>query len=105
MTVFDDCYHAVMNTPVPANQSKAKKPQFCYGCPHSSNVAFLHQDAILKEMRNAQQGGEVKVNPETDIGKAVLHNLQLTSRSAEWIDLDTALKGPDHVATLLIRKL
>ena len=34
-----------------------------------------------------------------------MHNLQLRSRSAEWIDLDTALRGPVHVAKLLIKKL
>ena len=63
MKIFDDRFHAVLNAPVPANQSEAQKPQFCYGCPHSSNVALLHQDAILKEMRNAQQRGEIEVNP------------------------------------------
>ena len=35
----------------------------------------------------------------------MLHNLQLTSPSAKWIDLDAALRGPVHVAKLLIRKL
>ena len=78
MKIFDDRFHAVLNTPVPANQSETQKQQLCYGCPHSSNVALLHQDAILKEMRNAQQRGEIEANTETDIGKAVFANLQLT---------------------------
>ena len=56
-------------------------------------------------MRTVQLGGETDVNPDTDIGRAVLHNLQLRSRTAEWIDLETALKGPAHVAKLLIKKL
>jgi hypothetical protein len=56
-------------------------------------------------MRNAQKNNDTEINPETDIGKAVLHNLNLSSRSAEWIDLDTSLKGPVHVAKLLIKKL
>ena len=53
---------------------------------------FLNMKAML-------QDAEPEDNQErTDIDEAVLHNLQLTSRSAEWIDLDTALKGPNHVA-------
>ena len=56
-------------------------------------------------MLTVQKGGETKIDPETDIGKAVLHNLQLKSRTAEWIDLEAALKGPAHVAKLLIKKL
>ena len=66
---------------------------------------MLHQDAIPKEMANAQKDNEIEIDSENDIGKAVMHNLQMRSRSAEWIDLDTALKGPVHVAKLLIKKL
>ena len=58
-----------------------------------------------EEMRTVQQGGQTEINPETDIGKAVLHNLQLRSRTAEWINLDSAFKGPAHVAKFLIKKL
>ena len=64
-----------------------------------------YTDVILKKMKTISQGSEAEINPKTDIGEAVLHNLQLKSRSAEWINLDTALKGPSHVAKLLIKKL
>ena len=50
-------------------------------------------------------GSETEINQETDIAAAVLHNLQLRSRTAEWIDLEAALKGPAYVAKLLIKKL
>ena len=56
-------------------------------------------------MRTVAKGCETEITSETDIGRAVLHNLQFKSRTAEWIDLETALKGPAYVAKLLIRKL
>ena len=105
MKSFDECFHAELHTPLPASTAKPQKPQLSYAHPHSVNAALLHQDAILKEMKNAQHSSEADMNLETDIGKAVLHNLQLTSRSAYWIDLATALKGPVHVAKFLVKKL
>ena len=51
------------------------------------------------------KGGETEITAVTDIGRAVLHNLQFRSRTAEWIDLETALKGPAYVAKVLIKKL
>ena len=41
------------------------------------------------------------MNPEDDVMKEVLHNLQLGSRSA----VADALKGPAHIAKMLILKL
>ena len=92
-------------TSVQASNAKPQKEQLSYEQPHSIDGALLHQDAILKQMRTVQMGGETEPNPGTDIGMAVLHNLQLRSRTAEWIDLQTALKGPSYVAKLLIKKL
>ena len=77
MKAFDDCFHTVLNTPIPASNAKPQRPQLAYAQLHSIAGALLHQDAILKEMRTVQLGGETKVNSETDIGRAVLHNLQL----------------------------
>ena len=105
MKSFDDCFHTQLNTPVRASKSKAQKAQLSYAQPHSIDGALLHQDAILQVVRTVQKGGETEITPETDIGRAVLHNLQFKSRTAEWIDLKTALKGPAYVAKLLIRKL
>ena len=56
-------------------------------------------------MQAVQQESRTELNPEDDVGKAVLHNLQLGCRSAEWIDLDEALKGPIHVANMRIKQL
>ena len=105
MKIFDDRFHTVLNTRIPAANTKPQKAQLSYAQPRWIDGALLHQDAIVKEMRTAQSGGEVDVNKETDIGQAVWHNLQQRSRSAEWIDLDSALKGPAYVANLLIKKL
>ena len=105
MKVFDDCFHTVLNAPVQASNLKPQKTQLSYAQPRWTDHALLHQDAILKEMAIVQQGGETDIKPETDIGQAVLHNLQLRSRTAEWIDLESALKGPAHVAKTLIKKL
>ena len=105
MKMFDDCFHAELNTPVRASTAKPQRAQLSYAQPHSINSALLHQDAILKEMRTVQIDGDTEINRETDIGAVVFHNLQLKSRTAEWIDLDTALRGPAYVAKLLIKKL
>ena len=105
MKIFDDCFHAVLNTPVQASNLKPQKAQLSYAQPHSVTAALRHQDAILQEMRTVAKGGEAEVSPDTDIGRALLHNLQSRSRTAEWIDLPTALKGPAYVAKLLVKKL
>ena len=105
MKTFDDCFHTQLNTPVPASNAKPQKTQLTYAQLHSVTGALLHQDAILKEMKTFQIGGDPEINAETDVGRAVLHNLQPRSRTAEWIDLEAALKGPAYVAKLLIKKL
>ena len=105
MKSFDDCFHTVLNTPVRESTVKLQKSQLSYAQSHSITCALLHQDAILQEMRTVQTGGETEITPETNIGRAVLHNLQFKSRSAEWIDLESALEGPAYVTTVLIRKL
>ena len=73
----------MLNTPVPACNVKPQKAQLSYAQPDSINDALLHQNAILKEMRIVQTGGEIETDAATDIGKAVLHNLQQRTRSAE----------------------
>ena len=90
MKSFDDCFHTVLNTPVRPSTVKLQTAHLSYAQPHSITGALLHQDAILQEMRTVQKGGETEITPETDIGRAVLHNLQFKSRTAEWIDLETA---------------
>ena len=60
---------------------------------------------MLTEMRHAHTDVETEINLETDVGRAVLHSLQLRIISAQLIDLDTALKGPALVAQHLTKKL
>ena len=105
MKSFHDRFHTVLNTPVRKSTAKLQTFQLSYVQAHLVTYALLHQDAILQEMRIVHQGGETEIGSETDIGRAVLHNLHFKSRSAEWIDLDGALKGPVHVAKVLIQKL
>ena len=105
MKVFDECFHSVLNKPVEASTAKPQQAQLTYAHRQSFESAMLHQDAIVKEMRSAQSGAEPQVDPNTEIGRAVLHNLQSRNRAAEWIDLPAALQGPAHVAKLLIKKL
>jgi len=104
MKQFHDRYHRLMNTPLPPLTVEIKQTQHLYAQPHLINGALLHQDAILKEMRTVQNGGNTEMQPETDIAQAVLHNLRPRSRTAEWIDLPSVLKGPLYVAKLLIKK-
>ena len=105
MKMFDERFHSQLNTPVQASTSMPQTAQLSYALAHSIDGALLHQDAILKEMRIIQDGGDSNVDAETDIGTAVLHNLRGKDRTAEWFDLDNALKGPCHIAKLLIKKL
>jgi hypothetical protein len=105
MKAFDDCFHTTLHAPVQASDEKPQHAMLTYAQPQSINDALLHQDAILKEMRNVQMGNETQINADSDIGTAVLHNLRQQPRTAEWIHLETALKGPAYVAKELIRKL
>ena len=62
--------------------------------PIKSNLpaALQHQEAILKEMHAVQQRDNTVMNPEDDVGKAVLHSLQLANRCAVLIDVPDALQ-------------
>lgn len=56
-------------------------------------------------MQVAQKGIKPDIDEESEIGQAVLYNLQPKERAAEWIDLPSALKGPLYIAKGLIQKL
>ena len=75
MKMFDNVFHKTLHTAVQPNQVKAWNVQLSYARASSINAALQHQEAILKEMHAAQQSGITDVNPEDDVGKAVLHNL------------------------------
>ena len=54
-------------------------------------------------MRAAQQGSETELSPESDIGKAALHNLKLLVRRADRFR--HRRKGPHLIAKSLTKKL
>ena len=101
----DDVFHEALNARVQPEQVQPSDIPFSCGRACSFTSALQHQEAILKEINAVQQRGNSQIDPDSQVGKAVLHNLQLETRSAVWIDLPEALKGPCHVAKMLIRKL
>ena len=64
------------------------------------------QDAIMKHLkRTATMQGDMPVDDiDSIISEAVLHNLQQQQPECEWIDLTDALRGPAHVAKMLVRR-
>ena len=106
MKMFDDRFHTVLNTPVPANSVNLQEKQFSYVHAQSVNNALQYQDAVVKQMKAVQLDGKsISQDTDDDIEQIVLHNLSTEQRSAEWIELADALKGPAHVARMLIKKL
>ena len=105
MKMFHDVFHEGLNARVQPEQVQLSDVPFSYGRACSFTSALQHQEAILKETNAVQQRGNSQIDPDSQVGTAVLHNLQLETRSAVWIDLPDALKGPCHVARMLIRKL
>ena len=106
MKMFDDRFHTVLNTPVPANSVNLQEKQFSYVRAQSVNNALQYQDAVVKQMKAVQLDGKsISQDTDDDIEQIVLHNLSTEQRSAEWIELADALKGPAHVARMLIKKL
>ena len=61
----------------------------------------------MKHMKRAATiQGDVFADDDIDLGitGAVLHNLQKQQPEFEWIELADALRGPAHVARMLIRR-
>ena len=91
--VFDDVFHEGPNARVQPDQVNPEDLPRSYGRACSLHAILQHQEAILKEMHAVQQRGSTEINPEKDVGKAVLHNLQLE-------DLPDALRVLAHVPEL-----
>ena len=76
--------------------------------PHTMLSAALDmQDAIMKHVKRiAAIQGETFTDDNIDPGitDAVLRNLQQHQPECEWIELAGALRGPAHVAKMLIRR-
>ena len=106
MKMFDDRFHTELNTPVPPNSVNLQEKQLSYVRAQSVDNALQYQDAVLKLMKAVQIDGK-SISQDTDdvIEQIVLHNLSTEQRFAEWIELPDTLKGPSHVARMLIKKL
>ena len=106
MKAFDDHFRAVLRRPAPSNDVKLADEQRSYGSWPSVAAALDHQDAIMKHMKCAatSQSGAPIDDADPTVLDAVLHNLQQRQSECVWIDLTDALRGPAHVAQMLIRR-
>ena len=107
MKTFDDLFHAVLHSPSPENDVALAQVQRSYGASHAGLTAALDmQDAIMKHLkRAATMQGDLPVDDiDPVIPEAVLDNLQQQRPECEWIDLSDALRGPAHVAKMLVRR-
>ena len=105
MKAFDDLFHAELHSLSPSNDAKLQEVQRSYGTGHEA--ALDMQNAIMKHMKRvATIQGETFTDDNIDPGitDAVLHNLQQHQPACEWIELADALRGPPHVAKMLIRR-
>ena len=107
MKTFDDLFHTVLHSPSPENDVALAQVQRSYGSSLAGLTAALDmQDAIMKHLkRTATMQGDMPVDDiDSIIPEAVLHNLQQQQPECQWIDLTDALRGPAHVAKMLVRR-
>ena len=108
MKVFDELFHSVLHSLSPNNDAKLQEVQRSYGSsPTVLTAALDMQDAIMKRMKRIEtiQGDDV-TDDDLDpcIKAAELHNEQQQQPECKWIELADALRGPAHVARMLIRR-
>jgi len=104
MKLFDDAFHSALHSPVPSNDVVLSESQLGFSGAHPAQVTALlqYQDAVMKTMKAHQP--EV-AEPEDIIRESVLHNLrQLQDPGRNLVDLPDALRGPAHVAKLILRR-
>ena len=65
MKMFDDRFHTVLNTPVPANSVNLQEKQFSYVRAQLVNNALQYQDAVVKQMKAVQLDGK-SISQDTD---------------------------------------
>ena len=107
MKTFDDLFHTVLHSLSPENDVELAKVQRSYGSSLAGLTDALDmQDAIMKHLkRAATMQGDMPVDDiDSIIPEAVLHNLQQQQLESAWIDLTDALRGPAHVAKMLVRR-
>ena len=107
MKAFDDLFRAELIRQSPSNDAKLREVQRSYGSPPTTLSAALDmQEAIMKHMKRITTiQGEPFKNEDIDpiITNAVVNNLLQYQPESEWIELAEALKGPAHVAKMLIQ--
>ena len=107
MKTFDDLFHTVLHSLSPENDVELAKVQRSYGSSLAGLTDALGmQDAIMKHLkRAATMQGDMPVDDiDSIIPEAVLHNLLQQQLESAWIDLTDALRGPAHVAKMLVRR-
>ena len=108
MKVLDELFHTVLHSLSPNNDAKLQEVQRSYGSsPTVLTAALDMQDAIMKHMKRIETiQGDTFTDDDIDprIMGAELHNLQQRQPECEWIELADALRGPAHVARMLIRR-
>ena len=107
MRMFDDAFHSALHTPVPSNDIVLSEVQLGLSGAHPAQVTALlqYQDTVMQQMKKDQPDISV-AQPDTEdtTRESVLHNLhQLQHPERRVVDLPDALRGPAHVAKLILR--
>ena len=104
MKLFDDAFHSALHTAVPTNDVLLSEEQLGFSGARFPQVAAMlqYQDAVMQQMKKDQPD---VTEPEDITREAVLHNLQqLQQPGRSIVDLPDALRGPAHVAKIILRK-
>ena len=104
MKLFDDAFHSALHTPVPSSDVVLSESQLGLSGAQPAQVTALlqYQEAVMKKMKADQPDV-----PETEdiTRESVLHNLhQLQDPERSVVALPDALRGPAHVAKLILRR-
>ena len=104
MKLFDDAFHSALHSPVPSNDVVLSESQLGLSGAEPAQVTALlqYQDAVMQKMRTDQPD---VAEPGDVTRESVLHNLhQLQDPERSVVDLPDALRGPAHVAQLILRR-
>ena len=105
MKLFDDLFHDELSEPLHVTPTKLYDVQLSYTEPQAQDAALDTQREILKQLRaDTPDLASSDENPDNFVEKAVLHNLEQDKAFREWVDLEDALRGPAHVAKVLIQR-
>ena len=105
MKLFDDLFHDELSEPLHVTPTKPYDVQLSYTEPQAQDAALDTQREILKQLRADQPDlASSDANPENFVEEAVLYNLAKDNASREGVDLKDALRGPAHVAKVLIQR-